>query len=77
MSQKSIDKFLDFLEEHKVYSLIPAAFTMSEIIAYAETKGFHFSREALKNKYESINKSAESDLSREIEQCWKRSLSSI
>ena len=73
MSQKAVDKFLQFLDERKLTKLTPGAFTPSEIITYATQNDFHFSREALTRKIQDLAQADDSSLS-DVEKAWKNHL---
>ena len=66
---ESVNKFLDYLEKNKFYNMNPTAFNEMQIISFAYSQGFHFTREALQTK---LNQLAQykGDLNK-IEENWR------
>ena len=65
---KAIDSFLAFLDEHKLNKMTPNHYTESEIISFANSKGFIFSKKSLRTRIEQLTQHNKS-LSK-IEQSW-------
>lgn len=66
---KSIESFFIFLEENKLHKVAPNRYTVGEIMTFASSKGFHFTREELHMKLNQLAK-YEGELSG-VEKNWR------
>lgn len=67
---KVVEEFLVYLEKNKFYKLTPYAFTEMEIISFAYSKGFNFTRDSFQKKIQELSNTTR-QLTR-IERAWTR-----